>query len=128
MSGGISGISGIYWGFCVRINRVLLRVILPQISQITQRNAAWLHYFAEKDRLVRLMQFCVGQRKSARSAGDIVVSVCGLIEYSCVLFSRRSRRSRRGMQRGCIISQRKTVWDGGEVNVVLLFVCVNLRD
>ena len=25
--------------------------ILPQIAQRTQRNAAWLHYFAEKDRL-----------------------------------------------------------------------------
>ena len=67
-------------------------------------------------------------RKSARSAGYIGVSVCGLIEYSCVLFSRRSRRSRRGMQRGCIISQRKTVWDGGEINAVLLLVCVNQRD
>ena len=25
--------------------------ILPQITLITQRNAAWLHYLAEKDRL-----------------------------------------------------------------------------
>ena len=30
---------------------VLLRVILPQITQITQRNTAWLYYLAEKDRL-----------------------------------------------------------------------------
>ena len=57
-----------------------------------------------------------------------MVSVCGLIEYSCMLFSRGLRRSRRGMQRGCIISQRKTVWDGGEVNAVLLFVCENQWD
>ena len=33
------------------IDRVRLRVILPQITQITQRNAAKLHYIAEKDRL-----------------------------------------------------------------------------
>ena len=26
-------------------------VILPQITQITQRNTAWLYYYAEKDRL-----------------------------------------------------------------------------
>ena len=26
-------------------------VILPQITQITQTNTAWLYYFAEKDRL-----------------------------------------------------------------------------
>ena len=28
--------------------------ILPQITQITQRNTAWLHYFAEKDRLLEV--------------------------------------------------------------------------
>ena len=32
--------------------------ILPQIAQMTQTNAAGLHYFAEKDRLVRLKLFC----------------------------------------------------------------------
>ena len=60
-----------------------MRVILPQISQMTQRNAAELHYPAEKDRLFEVLQlllfccfgvlgFCL--RKSARSAGDIGVS------------------------------------------------------
>ena len=51
--------------------------ILPQIAQITQRNAAGLHYIAEKDSLVKLRLFCgvvVCLRKSARSAGDIGVS------------------------------------------------------
>ena len=33
------------------IDRVLLRVILPQIAQMTQRNTAELYYPAEKDRL-----------------------------------------------------------------------------
>ena len=48
--------------------------ILPQIAQITQRNAAELHYFAEKDSFVVsvVLWFCL--RKSVRSAGDIGVS------------------------------------------------------
>ena len=29
--------------------------ILPQITQITQRNTAWLYYFAEKDRLFEVV-------------------------------------------------------------------------
>ena len=33
---------------------VLLRVILPQITQITQRECSRLHYFAEKDRLFKI--------------------------------------------------------------------------
>ena len=28
--------------------------ILPQIAQITQRNTAWLYYYAEKDRLFEI--------------------------------------------------------------------------
>ena len=42
-----------------------------------ERNAAKLHYFADKDRLVRFMLFCgfgFCLRKSAESAGDIGVS------------------------------------------------------
>ena len=73
LSAGSAGDIGVY---SVRIDWVRLRVILPQIAQITQRNAAKLHYFAEKDRLMWLMCFwglllggCL--RKSARSAGDI---------------------------------------------------------
>ena len=41
-----------------------------------------LHYFAEKDRLLQLLQFCCFGfclRKSARSAGDIGVS---FVQYS----------------------------------------------
>ena len=54
-----------------------------------------------------------------------------------MLFSRRLRRLRRGMQRCCIISQRKTVWVDGEVHSVIVvfvviavlgFVCDYLRD
>ena len=54
--------------------------ILPQITQITQRNAAKLHYIAEKDRLfeavavIAILLFLVCLRKSARSAGDFGVS------------------------------------------------------
>ena len=54
--------------------------ILPQITQMTQRNAAKLHYIAEKDRLfevnavIAVLLFGFRLRKSARSAGDIGVS------------------------------------------------------
>ncbi len=53
-----------------------MRVILPQISQMTQRNTAELHYPAEKDRLfevvavvavVAVLGFYL--RKSARDIG-----------------------------------------------------------
>ena len=46
------------------IDRVLLRVILPQIAQITQRNAAGLHYIAEKDSLFNVVLWfvCVNLR------------------------------------------------------------------
>ena len=60
--------------------------ILPQIAQITQTNAAGLHYHAEKDRLVEVKAglglrlvcgFGVRLRKSARSAGAFWGSICG---------------------------------------------------
>ena len=51
--------------------------------------------------------------------------MCGLLEYSCVLFSRRSRR---GMQQAALSRrERQFVWGKG-CFVVLGFVCVNLRD
>ena len=46
--------------------------ILPQITQITQSNAAELYYFAEKDCL-ELMWFWGSSASSARSAGDLGV-------------------------------------------------------
>ena len=58
--------------------------ILPQITQITQRNAAGLHYHAEKDWLfevkavVAVLLFWVCLRKSARSAGDFVVHLSNI--------------------------------------------------
>ena len=47
----ISEICGRHWGFICADRLSTLACILPQIAQITQRNAAGLHYFAEKDRL-----------------------------------------------------------------------------
>ena len=61
----------------VLIDRVLLRVILPQIAQITQRNAASCIISQRKTICLRLMLFCgfvVRLRKSARFAGDTVGS------------------------------------------------------
>ena len=44
--------------------------------------------------------------------------VCRLIEYACMLFSRRWRRSRRGMQQAALFRRQRQV---GIVNVVLRF-------
>ena len=82
---------------------------------ISQRKTGW-----DADEV--LLFVCVNQRDLRETFG---ILPCGLIEYFCVLFSRGLRRSRRGMQQDCIISQRKTGWDGDEV---LWFVCVNQRD
>jgi hypothetical protein len=92
--------------------------ILPQITQITQTNAAGLHYFAEKDRLSWLWDpfgyscfcsfgFCL--RKSAKSAGDIGVSLCRYIEYSHVNILPQIAQMTQRNAASCIISQRKTV-------------------
>ena len=64
-------------GSCLQIDRVLLRVILPQIAQMTQRNAAGCIITQRKTVCLRLMLFCcfvVCLRKSAKSAGDTGVS------------------------------------------------------
>ena len=58
-------------------------IIFPQIAQITQRNAASCIISQRKTGCLRLRMFCgfgVCLRLSARSAGDIGVS----IEVSCV--------------------------------------------
>ena len=96
--------------------------ILPQITQITQRNAAKLHYHAEKDRVVVsgviivLGFVCVNQRDLREIYWGFVV--CRLIESSCVLFSRRLRRSRRGMQQAALYRRERQL---GVVDAVLLF-------
>ena len=93
--------------------------ILPQITQMTQRNAAGCIITQRKTDWVIIVVLCfvVCLRKSARSAGYIGFSFVQLIEYSCVLFSRRWRRENAV---GCIISQRKTAW----VVIVVLVVCL----
>ena len=40
-----------YWGFFVQLIGYSCVIILPQITQITLRNAAELYYFADKDSL-----------------------------------------------------------------------------
>ena len=46
--------------------------------------------------------------------------LCGLIEYSCVLFSRRLRRSRRGMQQAALFRRERQVGDGCEIIAVIV--------
>ena len=99
--------------------------ILPQMAQITQRNTAKLHYFAEKDRLELVLFFwgVVRLRKSARSAGDLLgFSLCILIEYSYVIILPQITQSTQRNTASCIISQRKTDWDGVRL---LRFCCLS---
>ena len=109
--------AGDFWVSSLRIDWVRLRVILTQIAQITQRNAAKLHYFAEKDSLCSSCCFEVCLRKSARSARDIVVSLW-LLEYSCVIILPQIAQITQRNAASCIISQRKTGCWG-----VRLFCC-----
>ncbi len=57
-------ICGRHWGFFCADCLSPLACILPQIAQITQRNAAGLHYIAEKDWLfevkavIAVLGFC----------------------------------------------------------------------
>ena len=81
--------------------------ILPQIAQITQRNAASCIISQRKTGGLRLRLFCCfgfRLRKSARSAGDFGVS----IEYSCVFILPQIAQITQRNTASCIISQRKT--------------------
>ena len=86
-------------------------VILPQIAQITQRNTASCIISQRKTGCLRLRLFCCfGFRlcKSARSAGDLLFSLCKLIEYSCVNILPQIAQITQRNTTSCIISQRKT--------------------
>ena len=73
----ICGISGRYWGFIYANRLSTLACYSPADGAEDAEECSKLHYFAEKDRLVRLMLFCgfgFCLRKSAGSAEDIVGS------------------------------------------------------
>ena len=101
--------------------------ILPQITQITQRNTASCIITQRKTDSLRLRLFWgfgVCLRKSARSAGDFGVS----IEYSYVFILPQITQITQRNAASCIISQRKT-----DCLRVMLFCCFgvclrNLRD
>ena len=81
-----------------------------------------LYYFAEKDRLFEVktvLGFVCDYLRDQRETLGFLLST-----LTC-LYSRRLRRLRRGIQHGCIISQRKTDWDGSEVVEALLFCCLS---
>ena len=82
-------------GFLCADRLSTLACILPQIAQITQRNAASCIITQRKTDWVGgeflcgsvvLWFVCVNQRDQREILGFLL---CGLIEYSCVLFSRR---------------------------------------
>ena len=77
LSAIICGISGRYWGFIYANRLSTLACYSPADGAEDAEECSKLHYFAEKDRLVRLMLFCgfgFCLRKSAGSAEDIVGS------------------------------------------------------
>ena len=114
----------------VWIDWVLLRVILPQIALITQRNAASCIIAQTKtvrDGDVRLLKFWGVSAIICERHWGFVWAI--LIVYACVLFSRRSRRGRRRMQQAALFRRERQIgvslaWG----IVVLLFICDYLRD
>ena len=113
-SAGSAGESAVSF---VLIDWVLLCEYSPADYADHADECSRLHYIAEKDWLfevkavIAVLGFCCfgfRLRKSARSAGDFGVSFVLIDWVRLRLFSRRLRRSRRGMQQSCIISQRKT--------------------
>ena len=98
--------------------------ILPQIAQMTQRNAVKLHYFAEKDRLVRLRLFCglwfvcVNLRDLRVILGFLV---CRLIEYSHVnILTQITQIPQRGMQQAALSRRERQI---GLVVSFMWFCC-----
>ena len=114
----------LFWGFiCVNLRdlretlgfRLCILIeyshvnILPQMAQITQRNAASCIISQRKTGCLRLRLFCcLGfyLRKSARSAGDFGV----FIECSYVFIFPQITQITQTNAASCIISQRKTGW------------------
>ena len=96
-------------------------VILPQITQRSQRNAAGLHYFAEKDRLgmvnavlrfvvlgfIVLGFVCVNQRNLREIYWGFFVQ---LIKYSCVfILPQMAQRSQRECSRAALFRRERQV-------------------
>ena len=99
--------------------------ILPQIAQRTQRNTAELYYFAEKDSLFKIKAVLLFWGFVCVNLRDLRETLGFLLSALTCLFSRRLRRSRRGIQQAVLFRRERQVGDGCEiiaVIVVLLFV------
>ena len=103
--------------------------ILPQIAQMTQRNAAGCIISQRKTVCLRLMLFCVllfvcvNLRDLRETFWGFLL--CILIEYSCVYSPADSADDAEECSRLHYHAEKDSLF---EVNAVLLFVCVNLRD
>ena len=93
-------------------------VILPQITQITQRNAAKLHYIAEKDRLfeavavIAVLLFwgfvCVNLRDLRETFWGFICAI--LIEYSYVnILPLITQITQRGIQQAALYRRERQV-------------------
>ena len=92
--------------------------ILPQITQITQRNAAKLHYIAEKDRLfeavavIAVLLFwgfvCVNLRDLRETFWGFICAI--LIEYSHVnILPQITQITQRGMQQAALSRRERQI-------------------
>jgi len=88
------------------------------MAQITQTNAAGCIISQRKTgwvivAVVAVLGFVCDNLRDLREI--LGVRLCGLLESSCVLFSRRLRRSRRGMQQAALFRRERQFG----VNVVI---------
>ena len=100
-----------------------MRVILPQMAQITQRGMQQAALFRRERQIgvslvwgIVVLLFICDYLRDLREI--LWFLVCRVIEYACMLFSRRWRRSRRVMQQAALFRRQRQV---GIVNVVLRF-------
>ena len=106
--------------------------ILPQITQITQRECSKLHYFAEKDRLMFVVFWCclgficVTLRDLRETSGVSFVQYClrPLACYSPADYADYAEEC----SKLHYLAEKDRLFEVNAVVVVLWFVCVNLRD
>ena len=116
--------AGDIWGFIYADRLSPLACYSPADGADHAEECSKLHYFADKDRLFEVkavfcfVVYCLGVvcdylRNQRETLGFLL---CGLTEYSCMLFSRRLRRSRRRMQQAALLRRERQL---GVVHVVL---------
>ena len=104
--------------------------ILPQITQMTQRNAAGLHYHAEKDSLFEvkavLWFVCVNQRNLREILWFLV---CRLIEYSHVnILPQIAQITQRGMQQAALFRRERQLGQMKQTTITAVLTEIKFRN